>query len=339
MKRSWRRRGKFVPPRTSLAGREEVIQKQAATSSPVPVLPKKRKTGPKVHQPRAAPKSVEAEVSLSPDPLKSSSGSTQKVRPEPALTEPALPEPALPEPALSEPALAKANGGSGNDEARSLLGSQISARADLRGSIGGSQLINFASQSSLNGSQSVQLVGQNASSGLHKYGVPFAFCNAYKRACNITEVFQWQAECLSKQQVLDGSRNLVYRGPTAAGKSLVAEILLLLRMSEAQAEGRHPLVLFVAPYKSIVSEKTHFLHQILQPHFVVKGYSSDTSNSIAGIKKTNLAVCTVEKASSILNFLISSSQENRLVAVVFDEIHTTCERFPGELELTFAFTH
>ena len=84
-------------------------------------------------------------------------------------------------------------------------------------------------------------------------------------------------------------------------------------------------------YKSIVSEKSFFLQQILQPHFVVKAYSSDTSNSISGTKKTNLAVCTIEKASAILNFLINSSQEHRLVAVVFDEIHTACNRFPGKV--------
>ena len=43
MKRSWRRR-KFVPPRTSLAGRNAPQLKETPVASPNPVEPKKRRT-------------------------------------------------------------------------------------------------------------------------------------------------------------------------------------------------------------------------------------------------------------------------------------------------------
>ena len=46
-------------------------------------------------------------------------------------------------------------------------------------------------------------------------------------------MFQWQADCLSVGKVLDGG-NLVYSAPTSAGKTLVAEMLMLKRVIESK---------------------------------------------------------------------------------------------------------
>ena len=43
----------------------------------------------------------------------------------------------------------------------------------------------------------------------------------------ISTMFEWQAECLAVGNVLSGGGNLVFSAPTSAGKTLVAELLLV----------------------------------------------------------------------------------------------------------------
>ena len=58
-----------------------------------------------------------------------------------------------------------------------------------------------------------------------------------------------QAACLMQRGVLDGN-NLVFCAPTSAGKSLVAEVLMLRRLlSEKRA------CLLVLPYVALCAEK------------------------------------------------------------------------------------
>lgn len=110
-------------------------------------------------------------------------------------------------------------------------------------------------------------------------------------------VFQWQADCLMAGDgaVLKGERNLVFTAPTSAGKTLVAEILML------RALGMDPSrkAMLVLPYVALCREKAERLSRLLAP------MDREVKNAYGGYHtpysfndKTGVIVCTIENANS-----------------------------------------
>ena len=165
-----------------------------------------------------------------------------------------------------------------------------------------------------------------------------------------------QVECLSRPGVLDGSQNLVYSASTSAGKTLVAEILMLNRMlllaPAAQAATGAAVaalglggsagayanrkVLFVLPYVSIVDEKCADLaRKLSHAGFCVKAYHGQQSaaqidpNGNGGAaasasardmnrlgSEIDVAVVVIEKANVLLASLQREQRMGELCAVV-----------------------
>lgn len=88
---------------------------------------------------------------------------------------------------------------------------------------------------------------------LSNWNLPPSVVNEYRKK-NMTEMFDWQCECLKNPKVLFDGSNLVYSAPTSAGKTLVSEILMIKNIVE-----RKKKALFILPFVSVVREKMFYL--------------------------------------------------------------------------------
>ncbi|XP_034043388.1 DNA polymerase theta isoform X2 [Thalassophryne amazonica] len=159
---------------------------------------------------------------------------------------------------------------------------------------------------------------------LSSWGLPKPVLERYQKH-GVTRMFEWQAQCLAVGQVLQGG-NLVYSAPTSAGKTLVSELLMLKRVLETKRKA-----LFILPFVSVAKEKMHYLQSVFQEAGVrVEGYMGSTS-AAGGFTTLDVAVCTIEKANSLINRLIQENNMDLLGVVVVDELHMVGDSGRGYL--------
>src|SRR5699024_7805940 len=91
-------------------------------------------------------------------------------------------------------------------------------------------------------------------------------------------------------------RNLVYSAPTSAGKSMVADILMFRTLFE-----RKKKALVVLPYVSICNEKAQSLKTVLSSAGKIMESFAGNANPSGGLARTDVAICTIEKANNLLN--------------------------------------
>nr|CAI5843935.1 unnamed protein product [Callosobruchus analis] len=150
---------------------------------------------------------------------------------------------------------------------------------------------------------------------LSSWGFPDEILQKYESK-NLHKMFQWQVECLNKQDVLKNYKNLVYAAPTSAGKTLVAEILAIKTVLE-----RKKKVIFILPFISIVQEKMYYFQDLLGSSGVrVEGFMG-SYNPPGGFSSVQVAICTIEKANSLINRLLEEEKVSDVGAVLVDEIH------------------
>ncbi|KAM6416701.1 DNA polymerase theta isoform 2-T2 [Pluvialis apricaria] len=159
---------------------------------------------------------------------------------------------------------------------------------------------------------------------LASWGLPKAVLEKY-HSLGVVQMFEWQAECLMLGRVLEG-KNLVYSAPTSAGKTLVAELLILKRVLETRKKA-----LLILPFVSVAKEKKCYLQALFQEVDVrVEGYMG--SMSPAGrFSALDVAVCTIEKANGLINRLIEENKMDSLGVVVVDELHMLGDSHRGYL--------
>uniref|UniRef100_A0A8C2M1Q2 DNA polymerase theta n=1 Tax=Cricetulus griseus TaxID=10029 RepID=A0A8C2M1Q2_CRIGR len=137
---------------------------------------------------------------------------------------------------------------------------------------------------------------------LANWGDPKAVLEKY-HSFGVKKMFEWQAECLLLGQVLEG-KNLVYSAPTSAGKTLVAELLILKRVLEMRKKA-----LFILPFVSVAKEKKYYLQSLFQEVGIkVDGYMGSSSPT-GRFSSLDIAVCTIERANGLINRLI---EENKM---------------------------
>ncbi|XP_056266313.1 DNA polymerase theta isoform X3 [Pseudoliparis swirei] len=159
---------------------------------------------------------------------------------------------------------------------------------------------------------------------LSNWGLPKPVLERYQKH-GVTHMFEWQAQCLAAGQALQGG-NLVYSAPTSAGKTLVSELLMLKRVLETKRKA-----LFILPFVSVAKEKMHYFQSVFgEAGIRVEGYIGSTS-AAGGFAALDVAVCTIEKANSLINRLIEEDSMGLLGMVVVDELHMVGDSGRGYL--------
>jgi len=159
---------------------------------------------------------------------------------------------------------------------------------------------------------------------LSNWGLPAKVVEQYVMS-GISSMFPWQAECLLLPNILSGG-NLVFSAPTSAGKTLVAELLTLKCVLE-----RRKKVLFILPFVSIGQEKTNHFQRLFGCVNVKTGGFIGGQSPAGGLASVDIAVCTIEKANSIVNQLLERGELRQIGAVVVDEFHMIGEPHRGFL--------
>lgn len=160
---------------------------------------------------------------------------------------------------------------------------------------------------------------------LASWGLPLTILRKYE-SHGVTSMFPWQVECLSNRELLEKNRNLVYSAPTSAGKTLVAEILVIKTILE-----RRKKVIFILPFVSVVREKMYYFQDLLtESGFRVEGFMGGCAPA-GGFAATDVAIATIEKANSLLNQLMEEGNLSELGAVVIDELHLLGDPHRGYL--------
>eukprot|EP00094_Tigriopus_californicus_P010747 TCALIF_10365-PA protein Name:"Similar to POLQ DNA polymerase theta (Homo sapiens)" AED:0.03 eAED:0.03 QI:160/0.93/0.76/1/0.81/0.88/17/0/1134 len=149
---------------------------------------------------------------------------------------------------------------------------------------------------------------------LTHWGLPEMVLMRYRQK-GISSMFPWQSQCLTIGSVLEGG-NLVYSAPTSAGKTLVAELLLIKRVLESRKKG-----ILILPFVSLAREKMFALQALLQDLPIrVMGFMGSQSPP-GGLKRTDLAICTIEKANGLINRALEDGSLSDIGCVVVDELH------------------
>lgn len=127
------------------------------------------------------------------------------------------------------------------------------------------------------------------------FPLPEAIVEYYHQK-GIDKFFPWQVECLRQPGVLISGRNLVFSAPTSAGKSMVADVVMLQTVLE-----RKKKAIVILPFVSIAQEKVQSLKQLFRSIGIRIDSFAGSSNPRGGLDLVDVAVCTIEKANNIVN--------------------------------------
>ncbi|MCJ1283739.1 hypothetical protein MMC26_003070 [Xylographa opegraphella] len=180
------------------------------------------------------------------------------------------------------------------------------------------------------------------------YGLPERLVQNFA-SLGINSIYPWQSSCLLGRGLLSGEKNLVYTAPTGGGKSLVADVLMLKRVLENKK------AILMLPYVALVQEKLKWLRRVVEGVEKQHDTQHPSSNEprqlprssahqfirVAGFfggskaredwADVDIAVCTIEKANTLVNTAIEGCTINDLGIVVLDELHMIDDDHRGYL--------
>ena len=161
-------------------------------------------------------------------------------------------------------------------------------------------------------------------------GMPTKFSEFLVNEWGITNLHPPQAEAATS--ILSGKNTLVAI-PTASGKSLLAYMAMVQRLSEGHKQSK---AIYIVPLKALAMEKFEDLSQIAKAMDLKIGLGiGDATAEAKNIDDCNILVCTSEKLDSLLRH--KAELVTNLTCVVADEFHLMNDSTRGptlEINLT-----
>ncbi|VDM20590.1 unnamed protein product [Wuchereria bancrofti] len=138
----------------------------------------------------------------------------------------------------------------------------------------------------------------------------------------------WQNQCLNDEHLISG-KNMILSMATGAGKTLVAEIVMLRELIN-----RRRSCILVVPYVAIAQEKVYSL-SLFEDKFniCIEEYAASKGRlpPIKRRKGESVYVATIEKANLLINSLIEVDRIDEIGVVVVDELHMIGENTRGAI--------
>ncbi|EJD74472.1 type III restriction enzyme [Loa loa] len=153
-------------------------------------------------------------------------------------------------------------------------------------------------------------------------------CEMYRNLRNISSFYDWQNQCLNDEHLISGTNMIISMG-TGAGKTLVAEIVML-----RETIFRRRSCILVVPYVAIAQEKVYSLSVFEDKlNVCVEEYAASKGRlpPIKRRKGESIYVATIEKANMLINSLIELDRIDEIGVVVVDELHMIGENTRGAI--------
>jgi len=160
--------------------------------------------------------------------------------------------------------------------------------------------------------------------------LPPKFVKFLQRDWGIEQLHPPQAEALPS---VVGGRNTLIAIPTASGKSLLAYIAMVKRLSEGHDRSK---AIYIVPLKALAMEKYEELSEVGRAMGFTVGLGiGDATSEAKNIKECNILVCTSEKLDSLMRHNAELLAD--VCCVVADEFHLMNDTTRGptlEINLT-----
>lgn len=160
--------------------------------------------------------------------------------------------------------------------------------------------------------------------------LPPKFVKFLQRDWGIEQLHPPQAEALPS---VVGGRNTLIAIPTASGKSLLAYIAMVKRLSEGHDRSK---AIYIVPLKALAMEKYEELSEVGRAMGFTVGLGiGDATSEAKNIKECNILVCTSEKLDSLMRHNAELLAD--VCCVVADEFHLMNDATRGptlEINLT-----
>lgn len=163
-------------------------------------------------------------------------------------------------------------------------------------------------------------------SKMNDLGIPAFLQHAYltgKPEPVISQLRDWQEKLWTAPEWQE-QKNTVVLVPTSGGKTVAADLAI------AQVLNRDPTakIIYALPFVALANEKFAEYEQRFFNYHVRPFYQNIGGSDF---RKGNIAVCTYEKAHSLLNAAITCNYVNKIQLVIIDEVHMIGDESRGSV--------